>query len=188
MRRLAGILIAVGLVILVIILLFKAFSGGHPSTATNAPKPLIDYAGTDVTMQMTIEGDVTADQNHLELQISVGSTSSQINIFQGYQQTLLNTSSYSNNQNAYADFLRALDLAGYRLGNSRSSLNNEQGYCEAGERYVFEIVEDNQDLQRYWTSSCGAGNFKGSLLAVLSLFERQIPNYGQLTDTLNFEK
>ncbi len=183
-RIVAGILIAVGLVVLIIILIVKAVSG-PASSPINQPKPLIDYAGTDVVMQLTIDGQVNADQNHRQLQISIGSTSSQIDLFQGYQKTLLKISSYPNNQNAYAVFLRALDLQGYK--NGVKSPSDDRGYCPFGERYIFEIVENGQDLQRYWSSSCGIGNFKGNSGAIISLFKKQIPDYYKQTANLNFD-
>lgn len=183
MRYFVSFLIVIGIIILVFILILKGFSGGG-STSTIVP-PLVNYASTSTVVQMTIDGQITADQNHQELQIIVGQSSAKLNIYQGYEKSLVNTISYPNNQLDYADFLRALDLYGYTKGDSNSALSDYRGYCATGDRYIFEIVKANTDVERYWTTSCGGTHtFNGQTSEVLSLFEAQIPNYQTLTSNV----
>ena len=179
MRYIVGVLIAIGLVILVIVVIIKLIFGGGGSPKT-AQKPLTDYANTGVTVQMTIEGAVVADQNYREIVINVGQNQSYVDVFQGYQNNLLTNKTYNNNAVAYATFLRSLQFAGYTLGNPNPNLADERGRCALGNRYVFEILQGGQDLQRYWTSTCsGVKTFEGSFGLVRALFIRQIPDYGK---------
>jgi hypothetical protein len=183
MRYFVSFLIVIGLIILVFILILKGFSGGS-STSSTIP-PLVNYASTSTVVQMTIEGPVTADQNHQSLKIVVGQNQAQFNAYQGYENTLTNTQLYPNNQTAYADFLRALDLAGYTKGDSSSSLSDYRGFCATGDRYIFEIVKGSTDVERYWSTSCGGTHtFDGETSDVVDLFEAQIPDYQTLASTV----
>jgi hypothetical protein len=173
MKFIIGFLIAIGLLVFVFVLIFRGGSSHTAATST----PLIDYANTSTEMEMTIEGPVTADQNHKELQINIGDNESTIEVFQGYEQTLLQSKTYANNSTAYADFLKALQLAGFTLGNSNKALADERGYCSSGQRYVFTIEDGNDQKQRFWSSSCGEGTFKGNTSLVNTLFQAQIPDY-----------
>jgi hypothetical protein len=176
MRYIIGFLITMGLLIFVFVLIFRGPSGGN-NPAQNAPKKLIDYADTSIVMEFTIKGAVEADQTHDELRMTIGNNESTIEVFQGYQGNLIRTQSYANNPVAYADFLRALQLAGYNLGNPDKTLSDERGYCATGQRYIMEIKDGDHDIQRFWSSSCGIGSSKGKVNAIQSLFIRQIPDY-----------
>ena len=39
------------------------------------------------------------------------------------------------------------------------------------------IRDGERDIQRFWSSTCGQGSFKGKTAVVLELFRRQIPEY-----------
>jgi hypothetical protein len=138
-------------------------------------------------VQFTIDGPVTADQTHQAVQITVGQTQAQINTFQGYEGTITNTQSFANNQPSYANFLRALDLAGYTKGNSNPQLADYRGYCPFGDRYIYKIVDGSgKNTEQYWATSCGGqGTFKGTVNTIDKLFQLQIPNYNTLTQNLS---
>lgn len=119
------------------------------------------------------------------MRISVGADQSTIEIYQGYQNNVIQRKTYSNNSTSYAQFLRALQLVGYTRGSSDPNKKDERGFCPDGERYVFEIVADGSDTQRYWSTSCGGqGNFGGSASRVRLLFRQQIPDYDELVSPL----
>jgi hypothetical protein len=181
MRYLIGIVIAIGLIVVLIILLF---SGGKPA----APKvtSLSSYAGSDAVVRLTIDGPVNAPQNHQQVQITVGRDSATFEALQGYDGQVTNTQSYPNTQNSFATFLLALAKAGYLQGNNDPALRDDRGYCPLGERFIFELEQDSNDLTRYWSTSCGSPKtFGGNLNMTLSLFKDQIPDYDTLTANLN---
>jgi hypothetical protein len=180
MKYFFGFLASIGLIILTIVLIVRGFSGGNDKKV-NAPAPLLDYANTSVEMQYTLDGPVNADQEHKAVRITVGQDESTIEILSGYNDDVVNAKTYSNNQAAYSEFLRALDIAGYTKGNTDASLKDERGYCPAGYRYSFDIVDGSSTKQHFWTTSCGSssGNFKGKSNAIRALFEKQVPDYGK---------
>jgi hypothetical protein len=159
MKYFLGFLGVVALVILVFILVIRGFSGG-----SKQPKPqsqLSDYTNTSTVMRMTIEGPVVADQNYDEIRITVGRDANIIEVVNGYQDKVVSAKTYPNNSEAYANFLRAIQLLGYTQGDTTGKLDDERGYCPTGNRYVYEIVSGGSDVQRYWIGTCSVGTFKG---------------------------
>jgi hypothetical protein len=164
------------------VIILKSFS----STPTKPPTPLVDYSNTSTVVEMTIDGPVTADQNHNAVQMIVGQTSSEINIIQGYQNDVINTQSYPNNSAAYGWFLRSLDLAGYSEGKNDPSLTDYRGYCSTGDIYIYQVINGTNTIEQYWNTSCGGqGTFKGSYSLVQNLFEAQFPDYSDITSNVN---
>lgn len=181
MRFIIGVIIAIGLIVMVLILLLR----GPSTPPTNYD--LMRYANTGTAMRLTIDGPITAEQTHREIQITVDNSLSSIAVIQGYQGRILRQRSYASNVTAYSVFLRALQLAGFNRGKNAPSLRDERGYCPLGERYIMEIVNGSQVSQHYWATSCGGqGNYQGHLNTVISLFTGQIPDYSALTVDLGF--
>lgn len=183
MKYFLGFLASIGLIVLTVILIVRGFSGHHSSK--NAPAPLLDYANTSVEMQYTIDGPVNADQTHKALRITVGQDSTKIEDLSGYSQTVADSKMYENNQDSYAAFLRALDIAGYTKGNTAGNQKDERGYCPTGYRYSLDIVDGSDVKQHFWAGSCTSGTFKGNVNQVINLFQAQIPDYGSGNFTIN---
>jgi len=177
MRYVLGFLAAVILVIVVFILIIRGFSGGDRPLQTN----LTDYAKTETVMQMVIEGEVNADQEHRLVRVTVGRSSNTINLVQGYEGRVIQSKTYESNENAYATFLRALQLQGYSKGNDDPDLEDSRGVCPTGKVYKFEIITGSATVQRFWTTSCGGGTFRGKQGIIRQLFRNQIPDYSEIT-------
>jgi len=182
MRYFLGFLAAIGLIVLVFILVLRGFSGGK-QPANKAV--LTDYASTETVMQLTLDGPVNADQNHERVRISVGRTINTIEIMKGYENKVVDSRIYPNNEEAYGNFLRSLQLLGYTKGNADPKLADERGVCPLAQRYVYEIVSGDATVQRFWNGSCGGGTFGGNANNVRALFKQQIPDYSQLTRKLS---
>lgn len=178
MRYIIGFLLAIGLLIFVFVLIFR---GGGDNAAPQAQTKLIDYANSSVVMQYTVNGPVSADLTRDQIRVTIGSSESTMEVFQGYEGSLVRTRSYANNPTAYADFLAALDMAGYTLGNKDKKFADERGYCPNGNRYIMQIKDGERDIQRLWSTSCGGSStFKGKASMIQTLFIRQIPDYSTL--------
>ena len=179
MKYFFGFLASVGLIILTIVLIVRSFSGNDKPV--NAPAPLIDYANTSVEMQYTIDGPINSDVEHKALRITVGQDAATAEVLSGYNQNVTQSKTYPSNQAAYAEFLRALDLAGYTKGNTDASLKDERGYCPNGYRYNFDIVDGSDTKQHFWSTSCGSGegSSRGKTRQIISLFQEQVPDYGK---------
>ena len=128
---------------------------------------------------MIIDGPINANQDHYQLQMTVGQNQSSLILYNGYQGQVAKSYTYANNSASYGEFLRALDLAGFTQGNtSKTADNDPRGFCPEGERYTFEIVNGSQDIQRFWATSCGGqGTFNGNVVTVKNLFMAQMPDF-----------
>jgi hypothetical protein len=182
MRYFIGFMVTLGLIILLIILLFRG--GGKPST-TGAGKPLISYANTTAEAQLTIDGPVNAQQEHQQIKVSVSRDTVTFEQLQGYDGSVVNLQTFANTENAYDVFLHALTVANFTKGNPSSALRDERGYCALGDRYIFEFTQNSNDLERYWATSCGSPkSYLGSLNLTIDLFQKQVPNYSLLTQNV----
>jgi len=129
-----------------------------------------------------IDGPITAEQTHREVKIDISQNQAILTVYQGYEQTVLRSQSYANNQSAFAVFLHALNVNGFTKGNPDPSMRDERGYCAAGDRYIFSLTNDGKDIQRYWTTSCNTGGtYNGNRPETIDLFQKQIPDYSKLT-------
>jgi hypothetical protein len=175
-------LIGLGLIVLVFALIIRGFSGGGTSTGEK-PLDLPSYAATDAVAELDIQGPIVLDQNYRVVRIQVAQTLTRIEIIKGYQNTVIERQSFENNETAYFNFLRALQLQGYTNGNSDPAQADETGYCPQGNRFVYRFSEDDVDLMRFWSTTCGDGTFSGDRSQVRQLFIRQIPPdvYNRLT-------
>jgi hypothetical protein len=191
MRYFIGFLITIGLIILLIVLLFTGGGGKKNNQTSSVQQPrtvqqLANFASTNAVVRLTIDGPIVADQNHQSIQITVGNDDTTYQQFQGYQGTVVNQQNIVNNQASYSNFLYAIGRAGFLLGDNSKALANEKGYCSLGNRYIFEMIEGGNTIQRYWATSCGnPRTYKGNLGLTLTLFQRQVPNYTTLTSSLN---
>ena len=180
-RYIAGFLLALGLIIIVIILIIHGLSG----SSTPQPLNLDNDANSDITVQFTIDSPITAASTHHDITVNVGNTQSSIVITQGYDGQIDNLQTYPMSLNAYSDFLRALQINGFTLGNNSPVLAEEQGHCAIGDRFVYEVLNGSGNtLERYWSTSCNIGNFEGNIPVIQQLFEAQIPNYDSLTNNI----
>ena len=134
-------------------------------------------------VRMTINGRINSNELHRVIQISVAQNETTINVFQGYEQNILKAQRYENNFGAYDSFMHALYLAGFAKTKS-NRLPNELGVCPLGFRYVYELFDSNKQLLRTWSATCNSGTYGGNDNLTLNLFQKQIPNYGALTNNV----
>ncbi len=178
MKYFLGLLSVVALIVVVFILILHGFSS--PNKAKNEIT-MTDYANSSTVVRLVVDGPVQADENHQGYRITIGRDSSTIEVYKGYQNNVTQAKTYSNNSQAYADFLRALQLQGYTKGSTDSAKSDLRGVCPLGARYSFEIQSSNETVQSFWATSCGKGTFKGNSSSVRRLFRLQIPDFDKLT-------
>ena len=182
MRYFIGLIVTLGLLVLLIVLLIN---GGGSKPNTSGPKPLYSYASTDAQVSMTIDGPINADSLHEQVRITVDNANVTYEHIHGYQGNVVDTRIYANNQDAYNAFLHALYHAGFARGDNNPALKDESGYCAVGDRYIFELTQDGNTLERYWTTSCGnTKTYMGSANLTLTLFKAQVPDYTTLTSNI----
>lgn len=179
MRYFIGFIAVVILVVGVFILVLKGFSGSDTPKKTDVT--LTDYANSSTKVKFEADGPVVADQNHQGYNITVGRDAVTLEVTKGYGNEVVRAQTYSNNSEAYGEFLRALQLQNYTKGLQDPARADMRGFCPTGSRFVFTIENGSGNLQRYWTSTCGGGTFKGNSQAIRNLFARQVPDFNKLT-------
>lgn len=180
MRYFFAFLATVGLIIIVIVLLLSGGGGGGNKTAkTVSKKRLVDYANTNAVVSVTTEGVINANSIHEQVKLSVDRDQTKFEHFKGYGGNVVFSQTSANTTNAYSAFLSALQKAGFT--NGAKDKINMAGYCALGNRYIFEITQDGQTIQSYWSSTCGSPEtYLGDVSRTLNLFKLQFPDYSEL--------
>lgn len=178
MRYLLSFFAVIGLVVVVFILIFRGLTGDE---GVKNLKALTEYADTDTVMQFTMTGPIVSEQQRSAIRITIGNNENKIDILQGYDEVVSATKSYPSNSAAYGTFLRALDLLGYNRGSENPNLKDERGYCADGNLFYYDIKNGDNQIQRYWKTSCNEGNFSGKVQDIEDLFKAQIPDFDTFT-------
>ncbi len=179
MKYFIGYLITIGLLILLIIFLMR---GGNDRQAPTTEKTLASYASTDAEVSFLNEGPINAASEHEQILITVDRDYVTYQQIIGYDGRVMMTKRFSNTQNAYSAFLSALGHAGFTMADDKESLQNEKGRWPTGHRYIFELNEGTDQIQRSWGTNCGsAKTFLGNQSLTITLFQAQVPNYNTLS-------
>lgn len=180
-RYLIWISAIIGLLIVLIFLLTPNNSGKVP------PKTLVSFASSNAVARLTIDGPENSEQQHQSISISVSNQSVTFQQMSGYEDQVVNLQTYTNNQASYNVFLHAIALAGFTRGNTSSSDSDESGYCPLGDRYIVDFSQNGNELERFWTTSCGGqGTYGGNIDSTLALFKAQVPDYTKLVEYVTF--
>lgn len=182
MRYLIGFLLFIAALILLLVFVFRG--GSKTSTpATSSTINLTSYAQTDSVLKVTIEGPQIATENHRAIRITVGRDIREVEVLKGYNEEVLRSNVYSNDQAAFDEFIRGVNLAGFIKANKASAQTDERGFCATGMRYIYELDNGSQHITRLWSDSCGdkQATFAGTGPLIRQLFEAQIPDYLKLT-------
>ncbi len=183
-RYIVGFLATVGIIVLIIILIVRSLVSG-PSSNPVAQNDLTSYAGTSTTVQYTIDSPVTSAQTHHDIFISIGNYQAALTVTEGYDGSVVRTQSYPMSTSSYATFLRALKYNGFDQGDNSTSNADERGQCALGDRFIYQVIDSSgNDIQRYWSTTCGTGTFHGSASTIRTLFQKQIPDYNKLTSDI----
>jgi hypothetical protein len=181
MKYFLGFLAVIALVVVVFILVLKGFSG--PAKPKNAII-LSDYANSQTEVSVTVDGPVNADQKHQAYRITIGRDANTIEVLHGYKYDVVNAQTYPSNSEAYTSFLKSIQLLGFTKGDPDPAKTDPRGYCPLGNRIIYRIQTGNEDVQKYWTTTCAGGTFKGQSAAIRSLFIKQIPDFSKITEGL----
>lgn len=188
--RLLRIILVVLVVLLLISLVFAVVFGGKKSSnnksTTTDTTTLSSAANTDATVSFLTDGAINSNEAHRQINITVSKTARTLTIYQGYQQQVLSTQSFSNNQQAYESFLNALDVAGFTKERTNATVTDIAGQCPLGLRYIYSSTAIPNVPNNLWAATCGAklGNFGGTTGTINTLFQAQIPNYSSLVSNV----
>ncbi len=178
MRYFITLVLITAMIVLGVVL----FGGnGKPGTDSTAPvKSLADISSTVSKVIFTVDGRINGDDEHRQIVITVGRNNRTIRVIQGYEGRVIKTKSFKNNEKAYNIFLHALEHNGFTK-ERKTKITDDKGVCAQGQRFIYEVV-DSDDDKRLWSTTCGGfGTFAGQPTVIRSLFITQITGYEQFT-------
>jgi hypothetical protein len=186
MKYFFGFLVTVILTIFLVILLVGGGDDKQTSTST-VPKSLADYSTTNTVAKLTVDGPVNANSEHRQIIITVGKANVKYELIDGYDGNVMELKNFANTQNAYANFLKALDHANYTTGDTLKEHQDERGYCPKGNRYIYELVDGSKSIQRFWSTSCQKpATYEGNVPITLDVYKAQVPNFNDLNESIAF--
>lgn len=136
----------------------------------------------------TQQGELVGNNERFAVRISVSPTSRTIELLGGYNERVVKSKTYDNNKDAYRVFLKALDNLGFGEVRERT-VEDEEGVCPTGRRYIYELFEGAQSRLHSWSTSCSRndGTFDGvSAETVRVLFRDQITDYSDVIRGISF--
>jgi hypothetical protein len=129
-----------------------------------------------------VEGPVVANEDHRSYTIVVSENVVTMKTFSNYDKTLIAEKNYTNTPAAYESFLSALSNANVTALARNTSTEfsfEDQGVCATGRKFFLEL---DTSLFR-WSTSCSnkQGNAGFNMAPVSSLFQRQVPDFSDMT-------
>lgn len=157
------------------------FNSNTPSSDSTAIVEEDSSLESTATARYYVDGRIVANSEHNSYSIEVSSGVVTMKVYNSYGQKVIKEKSYQNTQEAYLAFLSALENTGVpdrREGTDTEDDFEEIGVCPTGKRYIIEL--DNS--VRRWSTSCSSkqGTAGFSMSRVLTLFQRQVPDYSEL--------
>ena len=161
----------------------------NKSSSTNPS--LVTYENTTSSVSSTTFGNLVANSARTAVQIKVSSTDVNISILSGYQETVVKTEDFANNQTAYSYFLNNLNANEFLV--SKTTTLDESSACPNGETYQLDLTDNSKTISNLWDDNCNAGidgTFKGNgkqnIFAINTLFQNQVTNYADFTSGYTF--
>jgi hypothetical protein len=181
------IIIVVALVIAAVVSIGRAvFNQGDGNTTEQTSsvdqdrKELLN-TGAGRSVRMTVRGPIVADENFTSYRVAVSNDERSMNVYKGYLETVTDGTRLDNNQQAYEQFVYALDKANMTK-ERKVSANDEgkdlRGICARGYVYEFSILSADNEVKKLWTSTCDGskGTLNASKDQLSKLFLDQIPD------------
>ena len=171
--------------ILILMIISRLGSGPKkPSSATkkNTVTNAIDvtkYANSNSKVILTVDGRINGDDQHRAIRITVDENMRTAEIIQGFEGYVINTQSAVNYPAAYEKFIFAISRYGFSK-ERKTTLTDDRGVCPLGQRYIYEIYENDRSVMRRWATSCGnLGTLAGNPTQINELFQRQVTDYSK---------
>jgi len=185
------IIVIVALVIAAIIsigrALFNSGDGNSNEQTSQVDSNREDLLNTSTgrSVAMTVRGPIVAQENFTSYRVTASNSERSLNVYKGYLEEQTNGKAFSNNTQAYEQFVYALDKANMTKG--RDVANDEtdddlRGICAGGYVYEFSVLSGGNEVRKLWTSTCDGskGTLNASKDQLSRLFLAQIPGANEL--------
>ncbi len=183
MKYVLGVLAVIFVAVLAIVLIVSGGNGGSSQTKSNISTKLVDLATPDSRVTFTTQGRLVGDHERRGIRITVDEGKRTIQVLAGYDQDVIKSKSYSNNDTAYQYFLAALDQAGFKLKRT-STVSDSRGACPAGSTYLYQLNDGKSNVIDSWATECSSrqGNLGTNSGVINQLFQTQIPDYDTIAN------
>lgn len=160
--------------------------GDRPATIDDERSTLTEHMDSSSEVTFTTYGRIIADEEFRAIRIRVSDRERSVEVLRGYNLAVEERQRFSNNTNSYGAFMYSLENAGF-LEMRTGQADREDGKCPTSQRYVYELDIDNEQVHRSWASTCRGeqGTFGGNRSIVDRLFQAQIPDYRDLSRSVN---
>ena len=180
MKYIVGAIVVIVAAIAAILML-----SSRPETSTSTDSKaktaikITDYVGTfGSEVSLTTQGRIVGDDAFRSVRVTVTQYSRTVEVLKGYDNTVDKSQQFTNTRAAYDAFLHSLANLGFTR-TRKPSFPDERGVCPTGNRFVYLLKENGNDIHRSWSASCGnVGTFAGAS-QVRQLFQSQIPEYSK---------
>jgi len=185
------VLIVIAIAVVILVSVGRALFGGNDQSSqveTDSSRQALLNTSLDHSVRMTVRGPIVANEDFRSYQITVSSDSRNLSVYKGYLGQVISSKQFSNNTQAYEQFVYALDKANLAAGTELPDDSDDtRGICATGSLYEFEIMNGETAEERLWTSTCkgSRGSLKASVTQVQNLFLQQIPDSNDLLDEVN---
>lgn len=183
MRYIIGLLAIIVLIVFGIVI----FTGdGNDEPVTEQGIVLNEYADTDASVTLVIDGPIIASEEHRTVRITVSRGQRLIEVLKGYDGQVIRSKTFNNTEASYESFLYALGNVGFTKSR-KPSQDSYRSVCPDSNRYVYEINENGENKQQLWSADCrrNYGSLAGEEDDIINLFEAQIPGYRELTQDVD---
>jgi hypothetical protein len=183
--------VALGILVLacvaIAVIVSRPSGSSNKKSSSSKVINLLDYENQDATLAVTIEGPIVGDDQRQALRMTVSPEDRGIELLDGYDQNIVRSKHYTNNQGGYEYFIRAINNVGFTLKRP-STITDERGICPDGEIYIYDLYDGSGQLVNHtWGTSCGLtiGTFAGYGPNVRDLFTKQITDYDDFTSGIS---
>lgn len=183
------VIIVVVVAVTALISLGRTMFGGaddkspQATPTVNSGKKALTTTSGNYSVVMVWRGPIMANETFRSYRISVSPTDRVMTTYTGYVGKEIESEKLSNNQEAYTQFVYALDRANLMDGKTLSGAENDlRGICATGNVMEFATQQGDNVVKKYWTSTCkgSPGSLNANVAQVSRLFQRQIPIFSKL--------
>jgi len=176
------IVIAVAALVSLARVVFFSGTASTPAVVDTSRDALLNTSDAH-SVSMTIRGPIVADEAFHSLKINISASNRELETYNGYLDTVVDTLKLGNNVAAYEQFVYALDKADLVDGTEFTGDKNDvRGVCATGRVYEFTVLDGGSSVKHLWTSTCSGskGSLDASVDQLTNLFVDQLPGADKL--------
>ena len=157
--------------------------GDNDQVANDAATRALLNTEADRSVRMNVRGEIVADEDFRSYEIEISPIVRRMTLYKGYGNEIIDAVRLPNSTEAYAEFVNALNLAGFSdEAELPEGQGDTEGVCATGRLYTFSFLQAQSVTDQTWITSCRGvtGSFGDDASLARKLFEAQIPNSREL--------